>query len=268
MSESSYELYRFIWNQSTIVTYTSGDQPVIYDAGDGDETYAPIPIGRTTTDAKGDISRQNITISIPIDNSNAQEWFINAGEYPLTLTIFSYSKADGVAVEWKGRLSALSPENSTMGLVFESVFTSMRRNGLRMAYQIGCPYALYGVGCGLDKEDFATVTDVTDVAANVITATDAASFADGYFTGGIFKDNAGNMRFITDHTGDQITLIRPIVPPIQYVSDNGYTGLSGTLYPGCDRSVSTCDAKFSNLLNFGGFPFMPDDNPFDGSSLV
>ena len=26
---------------------------------------------------------------------------------------------------------------------------------------------------------------------------------------------------------------------------------------GCDKVAATCRVKFSNLLNFGGFPFVP-----------
>jgi hypothetical protein len=32
-----------------------------------------------------------------------------------------------------------------------------------------------------------------------------------------------------------------------------------TAYPGCDKSVFTCQNKFNNLLNFGGFPFIPNE---------
>jgi hypothetical protein len=31
---------------------------------------------------------------------------------------------------------------------------------------------------------------------------------------------------------------------------------------GCDHSVSTCAARFGNLANYGGFPFIPTKNPF------
>jgi len=31
---------------------------------------------------------------------------------------------------------------------------------------------------------------------------------------------------------------------------------------GCDHSVSTCAARFDNLANYGGFPFIPTKNPF------
>ena len=45
------------------------------------------------------------------------------------------------------------------------------------------------------------------------------------------------------------------------------TGAAITLYPGCDHTRATCAAKFANLDNFGGFPWIPTRNPFDGGSL-
>lgn len=30
-----------------------------------------------------------------------------------------------------------------------------------------------------------------------------------------------------------------------------------TVFPGCDKLLTTCDTKFDNLDNFGGFPFIP-----------
>jgi len=40
------------------------------------------------------------------------------------------------------------------------------------------------------------------------------------------------------------------------------------IYPGCDRVRATCESKFDNLDNFGGFPWIPTKNPFGGSSIV
>jgi uncharacterized phage protein (TIGR02218 family) len=30
-----------------------------------------------------------------------------------------------------------------------------------------------------------------------------------------------------------------------------------TLYPGCNKSAATCTTRFSNIVNFKGFPFVP-----------
>ena len=38
-------------------------------------------------------------------------------------------------------------------------------------------------------------------------------------------------------------------------------------YAGCDKLNSTCHTKFNNIVNFGGFPFIPSDNPFTGTII-
>jgi hypothetical protein len=47
-----------------------------------------------------------------------------------------------------------------------------------------------------------------------------------------------------------------------------YGGVPLTLYPGCDHLKATCLAKFDNLPNYGGFPYIPARNPLDGRSIV
>jgi hypothetical protein len=40
-----------------------------------------------------------------------------------------------------------------------------------------------------------------------------------------------------------------------------------TLYPGCDWTMATCDAVFSNSVNFGGRLHLPDLNPVTQSAF-
>jgi hypothetical protein len=259
------DLYRFIEGDSAFIyTVTSADDPEDYDAGDGVETYESVAIGRDDVQSKAELSKDKLTVSLAIDNPVGFKWFTSSLDFPLTLTIFS-KEGDDVEVEWKGRLANVSPNKKTFDFGFESIFTSLRRPGLRQRYQITCPALLYGQGCNLDKEDFAHSGAITAVADNVVTFPAAAGFADGYFTGGIFEDNAGNLRFITNQTGATLTLIRSMTPLIDYIDANGYSGLTGRIFPGCDRAVTTCNSKFGNLLNNRSFPFIPQLNPFNGS---
>ena len=40
-----------------------------------------------------------------------------------------------------------------------------------------------------------------------------------------------------------------------------------TLVAGCDHSMAVCAGRFDKLDNYGGFPFIPPKNPFDGTPV-
>ena len=52
---------------------------------------------------------------------------------------------------------------------------------------------------------------------------------------------------------------------------NAFEGLSAgeamTAFAGCRRIRQVCNTKFSNIENFGGFPYIPIRNPFGGSGV-
>jgi hypothetical protein len=40
-----------------------------------------------------------------------------------------------------------------------------------------------------------------------------------------------------------------------------------TVSPGCAHTQAVCNDVYSNGENYGGFPFMPRKNPFDGTPV-
>src|SRR5690606_18760143 len=95
-------------------------------------------------------------------------------------------------------------------LVFESIFTSLRRPGLRARYSKTCRYFLYGKGCNLNPESFFVAGLVQDLSGPVVTVAEAALQPDGYYLGGMLRDEIGILGFIVKHVGSVVTLQRPI----------------------------------------------------------
>jgi hypothetical protein len=61
---------------------------------------------------------------------------------------------------------------------------------------------------------------------------------------------------IIRHVGDTITLLVPIA---------GLTaGQAVSAFRGCARTYAECLSPFNNLVNFWGFPWIPERNPFKG----
>ena len=148
------------------------------------------------------------------------------------------------------------------------MFTSLRRAGARIRYQRQCRHALYGRGCNVDKADHRTLAECTAVSGNTITLSEIpADDSDGVlstYLGGI-AEYAGVSRFIVGKSGNVLTLWRPLPGLEDALASSEAPEVA--IYPGCDRTLETCHAKFDNALNHGGFPWLPDVNPFKFISL-
>jgi uncharacterized phage protein (TIGR02218 family) len=266
------ELYRFVEGPQ-VWTVTSADSDEVYNS----ETYSSITIGRDEIEQKNELSKANINVTVLLDNPMGRRWMNSILDTVVGLTLFSKDVDAGTTnVIWKGRLVSVKPELAAIKLAFESIFTSMRRPGLRGKYQRSCPHVLYGRGCNLDKDDFAVSSVITAVSGATVTATAAALQPDGWYNGGMIQGPDGALRFVLAHVGSTLTLIRSLDSVTEGFANSGYGngyglfygGLAVNIYPGCDRTKETCKNKFNNLDNNGSFPFMPLKNPMAGSSIV
>lgn len=266
------ELFRFA-EGSKIWTLTSADSDEEYNG----EIYVSTTIGRNEAESKSELSRANLEVSFDIANEMARRWMRQIIDNVVTLTIFS-KEDESTSVVWKGRLASVKPEVSAITLVFESIFTSLRRAGLRKKFQRSCPHVLYGRGCFFDRSLVAVLGKLTGLTTDGVTLTvpEAALKPDGWYTAGMIEATDGTFRFITNHVGTQLTLIRPVDSMTEDFNNSGYGmnygafygGVPVTLFPGCDRSKEMCNGKYGNIVNHGGFPFIPLKNPFSGSSIV
>lgn len=253
------ELFRFVMG-SDVWTFTSADRPVVYNG----EAYLPVPMGRSGMEAKNELSKANLEIQLDLYNPLARLLLRSTVEEVLTLTMFAHTEA-ATGTAWKGRLASLKPGVAQLTLSFESIFTSMRRPGLRARYQRTCRYALYGRGCRLKMENFALDGTATAVSGDTVTVAAATERPNGWWVGGMIRGPDNVLRWILGHAGNQLTLSRPLESIGKAIAATGAAAVK--LYPGCDHNRETCQTKFNNLPNFGGFPWIPSKNPMVGSIL-
>ena len=254
------DLYRIVMGPNVWTLTSAPDQ--VYNS----ETYVKTSIKRNGIEQKNEISKASLEVAIPIDHAIALNLLTSYSEEVMTVTIFT--KIDGdVETSWKGRLASIKPADADFTLNFESVFTSLRRPGLRARFQRSCRHALYGRGCTLDYTDFGSAGTISAIVGTTLTIPEAALQTSGYFIGGMVAASDGALSYIINHVGDQVTLQR-----VNYsiLTDFALTGVGTaiTLFPGCDHLRATCITKFNNLLNYGGFDWIPDKNPMGGSSIV
>lgn len=252
------ELYRFA-HGGNVYLYNSGSVPISY-LGD---VYAPAAIERGKIEASQEFGKSYLDVRMPYDNAVAQ---LFAGGYPdghVTLAVYrSHIGETEWITHWRGRVASVGFVGHECELRAEPVFTTLQRAGLRAVYQLQCRHVLYsggGVRCQAAKATHSVAGTVSTFVANQIFVTAASAWPDDWFTGGALETPHGS-RMIIAHAGSSLTLAAAI-PDLA-------AGEAVTLVAGCDHTGATCTAKFANDINYGGFRWLPQKNPFTGGPVV
>ncbi|MBL4904272.1 MAG: DUF2163 domain-containing protein [Desulfocapsa sp.] len=246
--------------------FTSADANVSF-AG---KTYLAQPISRGQIVSTQDIGKTTLKIKVSRRNIFAIQFIEASPTDIITLTITRIHASDqDPAVTFKGRVINVGFSENSATITCQPNQSSLRRPGLRRLYQTSCPHVLYGGPCGVLRLDFEVSATLTGVSGLVLTAPEFIHLGDGvfnadWFLGGFVEINNGGIistRFITDHdnSGGTITL--------NLTLSNAVVGSIVTVLPGCDHAPATCNNKFSNIESYGGFPFIPQKNPQNGTSI-
>jgi len=132
-------------------------------------------------------------------------------------------------------------------------------------YSPECRADLGDARCGVDLAaitDAVTITSVLDRRSFAVSGANTRGDPT-YYLGGLFTftsgPNAGKAVEILAF-GEASPTGSPSVPfvtlflPVGYVPEVGNTG---TMTPGCSKTVITCASRFNNLLNFRAEPYLP-----------
>lgn len=244
--------------------YTSADRDIAYLGS----TYKPVPCGRSELQPTSDPSKSDMTFTFPRDVEVGEVFRIQPPSEVVSMTVFARHISDSEFVTvWKGRIVDCQWEAQYVKLIGESVFSSLRRPGLRRRYQYQCPHALYGTKCRVDREIWKEIHALTGVSGILIQVNGAVGKPDNYYAGGyVTWENNLNQniekRMVRSSIGATGILELASIP----------IALAGgdmvTLYPGCDHTLGPGGCgRFDNEENFGGTPFIPNKNPFGGTAI-
>jgi hypothetical protein len=249
------ELYRFVLGQQ-VWTVTSGREAITYQV----ESYQPAVIRRSAVEQSPEFARNGIDLECARDFAVAQLFAAARPNGVVSLTLFRNHLGDSEYITWwKGRVASVAFAGSTAKIRCESIFTALKRPGLRAHYQTGCRHALFDPGCGVNNQAYKLAGTVASFSGLNVTSSTFLEQASGWLTGGYLRV-AGVPRMITNHSGDTITLVG------RAAGAGRRRGLRSLrrLRP----DVRHLSVKFGNSLNFGGFPWIPAKNPFAGDSIV
>lgn len=163
----------------------------------------------------------------------------------------------GVVNLFFGNVSEVKPSRSAVVLTVSSQLELLNLDMPRNLISPGCIHSLFDAGCTLTQANFAAYDSVSAGTTSQISST-GIGMTSGYFTKGtiMFSSgiNTGSAATIKQHTlANGINTFWLMAP----LNATPAVGDNFTVFPGCDKTMSTCQNTFNNLVNFRGWPFVP-----------
>ncbi len=274
------ELYRFS-NNEEVFTLTSGQEEVLFNS----ETYIPTPMKRANTlltsieapstleidmPATEDLVRRYInTVPASLDSVVISRFHSTDGGTPEVITLLS-----GIisAVTFKDDLASITVDRGTATLDQTIPKQSSRGNCNHIHYDARCKAS---IGTFSMSGEISAILDggfTIDISFGVDTVaatgfqfsaqmTDDITYFDvGHLERGSFEFRM--MQSIVDQGGNVARV--GLLVPFQTIG----VGTAMRMAAGCNHTVNACDQKFSNMINYGGFPFVPPTNPFEDGVIT
>ena len=245
----------------TTYGFTDHELPLLVDGLE----YVPAPglnSVKYTATADTQVSNQNVSagwVEVPEEDLRAGK--VDNAEIVAGWVSWVTPEA-GTLVMFQGRIGEITYDESGFAVDVVSFMKALERN-VGWTYTSECRHRLYSLpspgslgGCMADPTGFTftgTVTEVVTPKWKLAVGGAAAGKEEGFFSAGqiTFTSglNNGLSTIIKTHSGNTFELFLPtaFVIPV---------GTTFTVQAGCDKKVETCKSKFSNIMNFGGYPHL------------
>lgn len=259
------DLYTFTLQSGTTLRYTGADKALTVNS----QTFARGPLlkrSRTKLSVGIAVDSLDITVSadasVTVNSVPLMQFLARGGLDGARLKLERAFMADwstapaGTLVLFAGRVNDVSINRYEASITVQSDLELLDASVPRNLYQPGCMNTLYDGACGKSRAALTVSNAVTSTPAPTTTVFDSTlAQAAGYFDLGVVTftsgQNNGISRTVKQHgAGGLLTLIAPL--PFAPA-----TGDTFTVYPGCDKTMGTCNTKFANLARFRGQPFIP-----------
>ena len=204
------------------------------------------------------LEREEVEIISHIFTGNPLLLFVPFSlEKPLKVTIEEADPLDAVNATtiFSGEIKSARIEGKRVIAKAVAFGGALDRMFPRFLIQPSCNYIVFDDACSLLKANFKETSTITIINGSQITVQTVAQGND-YYAGGWIETGTGanfETRPILSNVGAQFEILKPL--------KNAVVTQSIDFYPGCDGQASTCKTKFNNLINFGGHPFVPMQNP-------
>lgn len=237
---------------STIYRMHDSVEPIITIAG---YDFFRVGVGRGTIST----GEESLEVTLPGSHTFPLSFATIAPGQVATLLIQAVHREllTDVKMIYKGvvRSVAFTQNAAHAALSLVPTNSAMKKEIPERTYQASCNNVLFDGNCQLASVVWKYDGPVSVVDGNVVTV--AGLFATkgaNWSTGGYVSFGVLDYRLIVEQGGDDLQLVLPFYETVldQTVS----------VYAGCDQDIVTCDTKFNNEINFGGFPYVPTKNVF------
>lgn len=255
-----HDLYTITLSTGVVWRFTDAGSDIVYNG----HTYTKYPIKRTGAKFVAGLEVDTLSVTI-LHNKDTVVGGISLAHFASNggfdgamievskIFLTTYSATTNRAVVWfVGEVGQVNPTRSTIEIELLSGLRKLTSPFPREIFQPSCVHSLYDQWCKVVKASFTSsgIVQIGNLYGGVSNLTNA----DGYFDLGVVEitsgANLGEKRGVKRWAGGGFVTMNPFT----YSMSNGDTF---TIYPGCDKTKSTCDTKYSNTVNYRGYPFIP-----------
>ncbi len=263
-------LYRFQVNVNRFFRYTDSEKDFVWNEGETDEeVFEAQPISSTDVTSTSLLDRTPYEIKVPKALPLAEYLKEFPPSYVMRAEVFLVHPElapDERQRVFVGKLTGISTKGPEGLIICDTMDSSFRNPGLRRTYQRQCPHVLYGPACKATKTALGLEVLPLSAGPNTL-ALDAfpVSSDPTHYLGGTVEwdiDDGKVVRNIIGAYRDVDTLRLSLAGPAGSAEVGGIVAV----YKGCERTENSCSVRFDNILNYGGQPWIPLENPIQSIS--
>lgn len=245
--------------------FCNGEEPITRDG----IIYQPFPISISDITSSGNLDKSDITVSLARESVMESEFIGFPVSQIINLIVFHGHIDDeptlfNFPAAWVGRVGAPAFDEEKISFNCVPVSTSIQRPGLRRNYQLSCPHALFGPQCRASKNDATVGRVVSDILGTTITFETPLPLDSTKYRGGLVEWSVSGrsaIRTIISVNAEKTSLtirgnLRDLI-----------IGATVKITFGCNRLQSDCFELHNNILNFGGQPLIPLENPLSQKNI-
>lgn len=253
----------------SILRYTSASQSlsVVSQYDNLSHTFTPFPFtrGQTRLVIGTEVDDLSLTLGDEVVGGSrladlARQGYFDNAEILLEKVImqtFGVTTPGTLILFW-GNASTVVASKTTVQFTVQAELNILQNQFPRNVFQPGCLHSLFDAGCTLNPASFLdSVTCRTGSTTTQINTT--SNRASTYFDLGVVTFTSGVLNGLSFPVRSYSLpgANQGIFVPLYKMPSAPANGDTLHALPGCDKKLTTCNTKFSNLAHFRGYPVVP-----------